>query len=79
MNVLLQLAYNGELFYMNDALEKTYKTQEIVYAVNIAYKNDPTNYQLLDIARQQGAFIVSAEGLATAKALAKKKACSFPI
>lgn len=73
VNTLVQCAYNGEIFFMNDALPKTYKTQEIVYAVDIAYKNDPANKQLLDIARQQESFIVSDAGIATAKAVSNKK------
>lgn len=77
VNTMLQLTYNGKLFYLNDALEKTYKTQELVYAVNIAYKNNPAEKQLLDIAKLQNAFIVSGEGLATAKAAAKIKTNSF--
>ncbi len=73
VNTLIQCSYNGEIFYMNDALQKTFKTQEIVYAVDIAYKNNPSNKQLLDIANQQQSFTVTGEGLATAKALKKQK------
>jgi len=79
VNTVLQCAYNGEFFYLNDALYKTYETQEIVYAVDIAYKNNPANKQLLDIARQQGSFIVSDEGLATAKAVYAEKIQSFEL
>jgi len=68
-NTLIQCAYNGEFFYLNDALKKNYKTQEIVYAVDIAYKNNPENTFLLDIAQQQKSFIVSDAGIATAKSL----------
>lgn len=70
---LLQSSYMGEIFYLNDALTKTFKTQEIVYAVNIAYKNNPKNKSLFDIVRQQGDFIVSDAGIATAKAFYKEK------
>lgn len=73
VDVMLQSAYNGEILYLNDALYKTYKTQELVYAVNIAFHNDPTNTQLLDIASQQGAFIIADAGITAAKALSKKK------
>ncbi|MFZ4455961.1 MAG: alginate lyase family protein [Bacteroidales bacterium] len=66
---LIQCSYNGQIFYMNDALTKTFKTQEIVYAIDIAFKNNPSNLQLLDIAAQQQNFVVSDAGLATAKAL----------
>ena len=73
VNTTIQSAYNGEFFYLNDALLKTYKTQEMVCAVDIAYKNNPENKQLLDIARQQDAFFVSDAGLATAKAVYQDK------
>ncbi|MEI8086441.1 MAG: heparinase II/III family protein [Paludibacter sp.] len=73
VNNLLQCTYNGEIFYMNDALQKTFKTQEIIYAVDIAYKNDTTNKQLLDVASQQESFVVSDAGLATVKGLARKE------
>jgi len=68
-NTLIQCAYNGNIFYLNDALKKNYKTQEIVYAVDIAYKNNPKNTFLLDIAQQQKSFIISDAGIATAKSL----------
>ncbi|HOL00770.1 MAG TPA: heparinase II/III family protein [Paludibacteraceae bacterium] len=68
-NTLLQCAYNSEIFYLNDALKKTYQTQEIIYAVDIAYKNYPKNTSLLDIARQQKSFLVADAGIATAKSL----------
>lgn len=77
VNAVLQCAYNGEFFFLNDALLKTYETQEIVYAVDIAYKNNPSDKQLLDIAHQQGSFIVSDEGLATAKAVYDEKIQPF--
>lgn len=70
---LLQCSYNGELFYLNDALTKTFKTQEIVYAVNIAYVNNPKNKPLLDIVGQQDDFIISDAGITTAKAFYKEK------
>jgi len=73
----LQCAYNGEFFKLNDALDKSYDTQEMVYAVDIACKNNPADKQLLAIARQQGTFIVSGEGLATAKALNSEKIQPF--
>ncbi|HEY5593346.1 MAG TPA: alginate lyase family protein, partial [Paludibacter sp.] len=50
VKTLIQCTYNSEFFYLNDALPKTYKTQELVYAVDIAYKNNPSEKQLLDIA-----------------------------
>ncbi len=77
VNALLQCTYNGEVFYLNDALCKTIKTQEIVNAVNIAYLNNPADKKLLDIAGQQATFPISDAGLATAKALSKKESKPF--
>ncbi len=73
----IQCAYNGKFFFLNDALPKTYKTQELVYAVDIAYKNNPNQKQLLDIAAQQGTFFVSDAGLITARALLQKQTKPF--
>lgn len=73
VNTLIQSSYKNEIFYMNDALQKTLKTQEIIYAVDIAYKNNPKNLELLDIAGQQNKFTVTAEGLATARAIKNLK------
>ena len=72
VNALLQQAYNGTIIRANDALKKTYSTQEIVAAVDIAYwaSRDP---QLLSIARQQGSFVLSSAGIATARAIAEHK------
>ena len=47
---LLQLAYDGRFMRFNDALEKGYDAQELVYAVNIIYNVDPSNKMLLDVA-----------------------------
>lgn len=77
VDVLLQSSYKGEIFYLNDALEKTFKTQEIVYAVDIAFKNNSSEKELLDIVGQQGAFVVSDAGIFTAKAFYKEKNKEF--
>ncbi|HET9571863.1 MAG TPA: alginate lyase family protein [Bacteroidales bacterium] len=77
VHTMLHCTYDGEIFYLNDALLKTIQTQEIVSAVDIAYKNNPSDKQLLDVARQQGTFTVSDAGFAAAKALAKKEARPF--
>lgn len=69
VNSLIQSSYDGEIFFLNDALPKTFQSQELVYAIDIAYLNNPTNKQLLDIARQQESYIVSDAGLETAKAV----------
>ena len=77
IHTMLQSTYNDEIVYLNDALYKTYKTQEIISAVNIAFKNNPSDVMLLDIARRQDAFFVSDAGLATAKALKNNKSKPF--
>lgn len=76
MNCLIEQAYDGTILRMNDALKKTYSTQEIVCAVDVAYYVS-RNPQLLDIAMQQGNFTLSAAGIETAKAIAKKQAKPF--
>ncbi len=76
MNVLIQEAYNGEIIRMNDALLKTYATQEIVAAVDIAYWASG-DASLLSIAMQQGGFVLSPAGVATARALAAGKEQPF--
>ncbi len=77
VNTLLQCTYNGAFFYLNDALTKTVESQEVVSAVDIAYANDPTEKQLLDIARQQATFTVSDAGFTTAKALNKERVVPY--
>jgi len=76
VNALLQQAYDGVIIRANDALKKTYSTQEIVAAVDIAYwaSRDP---QLLSIAAEQGAFVLSEAGRVTAQAIADGKAQPF--
>ena len=73
VDMLLQSTYNGEIFYLNDALTKTVTTQEIVYAVNIAFNNNPSNKALFDIVGRQSDFVISDAGIATAKAYYKEK------
>lgn len=68
VNALIQQSYNGEILRINDALLKTYATQEIVAAIDIAYQagHDP---ELLDIARQQGWYIATDAGRVTREAV----------
>lgn len=76
VNALLQQAYNGTIIRANDALKKTYSTQEIVCAVDIAYWAG-RDAELLDIAEQQGSFVLSSAGIATARAIAEGKKKDF--
>lgn len=73
VDLLLQSSYNGVIFYLNNSLTKTFKTQEIVYALNIAFKNNPTNKSLLEIAEYQQRFTISDAGIRTARAHHKEK------
>ena len=45
----------------NDALEKGYDAQELVYAVNIAYNVDPSNKELLDVAARYQAWVLPSD------------------
>lgn len=76
VNALIQQSYNGEILRMNDALLKTYATQEIVAAIDIAYQagHDP---ELLDIAQQQGWYIATDAGRETREAVEAGKAVPF--
>ena len=76
VNALIQQSYNGEILRMNDALLKTYATQEIVAAIDIAYQagHDP---ELLDIAQQQGVYLTTEAGRITREAVEEGKAVPF--
>lgn len=76
VNALIQQSYHGEIIRMNDALLKTYATQEIVAAIDIAYQvgHDP---ELLDIARQQGWYISTSAGKETKAAVEAGLAVPF--
>ncbi len=71
VDALLQMAYDGEFMHFNDALEKGYDAQELVYAVDIAYLADPSDKELLWVAdTYQHKVVVSDAGFAVAKAIA---------
>lgn len=75
VEVLTQLAYEGRFLRFNDALDKGYDAQELIYAVDIAYKADPSNKQLLDIAaRYQQKFLPTDAGYAVARDIARGEA-----
>ena len=72
VDVVFQLMEpNGQLFYLNDALDKTWQTSELVYAINIAYNARPENKNFLDIAENQGRVILTEAGLKVARDLGK--------
>lgn len=69
--LLQQTALNGAFIPFNDAMkEKTFRSPEVVLAVDWAYTHYGRDAHLLDIARQQGAVALNAAGLAVAQALA---------
>lgn len=70
VDALLQLAYDGVFLRFNDALEKGYDAQELIFAVDIAYNADKTNKKLLSVVRDyQKKVLVSDAGYAVAKAI----------
>jgi oligo-alginate lyase len=76
----LQLAYtNGAFFPINDAMkDKDWTTQEMVFALNIAYSHYENDETLLSVAKEQGRLMFSREGLEVAKAMKNKpKAAPF--
>lgn len=75
VGTLLQLAYEGRFMRFNDALEKGYDAQELVYAVNIAYNADPSDKMLLDAAaRWQDWVLPSDAGYRVARDIARGEA-----
>jgi hypothetical protein len=79
VNTSLQCTYTNKAFFpLNDALkDKTYESEELVYAVDIAYSDFSSGNDLLDIAQQQKRVIVSDAGLKVAKAIAEGKTTRF--
>jgi Heparinase II/III-like protein. len=79
VDILLQMTYTNKVFFpFNDALkDKTYESEELVYAVNIAYSDMEAGDDLLDIAGKQGRVIVSDAGLKVARAIAEGKTKPF--
>lgn len=79
VNISLQTTYTNKVFFpINDALkEKTFETEELVYATDIAYSDFEVNDELLNIAQQQKRVIISDAGLKVAKAIAEGKTKPF--
>ncbi|MCC8188790.1 MAG: alginate lyase family protein [Bacteroides sp.] len=70
VTTLLQLTeQNGQFFHLNDALDKTWHTNELAWGVDIAYAKTG-NKQLLSIAREQGSVVISEAGWKTAQDMA---------
>lgn len=74
MTCLQQTNTNGVFFPMNDAIkDKDYTTNEIVTAINIAWKAYGSDDGLLSIAQKQNRVMLNKGGTAIAAALSKKK------
>jgi len=75
----LQASYTNKVFFpVNDALkDKTWETEELVYAVDYAYADMGGDTGLLDIARRQGRVLVGDAGLKVAQAVAQAKQTPF--
>ncbi|MFR9498426.1 MAG: alginate lyase family protein [Rikenellaceae bacterium] len=68
VTTLIQLSYNGTLMMFNDGLLKTFQTQELIIALDVAYSitKDP---MLLTLIKDQGKFFVSEAGWIAAEGL----------
>jgi hypothetical protein len=79
VNTALQCTYTNKVFFpLNDAMkDKTYETEEMVYAVDLAFSDMQAGNDLLDIANRQQRVIVSDAGLKIAKAIAAGDATPF--
>lgn len=70
----VELSYNGLFFPLNDAIKsKGINTIELVHGVALAFRltGEP---RFLDIAQQQGVVLLTADGLAVARAIQQGKA-----
>ncbi|MDR0419703.1 MAG: alginate lyase family protein, partial [Prevotellaceae bacterium] len=77
-NAEFQMMYNNIVLPLNDALYKDIHTNELVYAVDIAYANAPKeSRELLSIAKEQDRVIICDAGFKTAKAAADSQAQPF--
>ena len=79
VNTALQCTYTNKMFFpVNDAMkDKSFESEELVYAVDIAYSDMQSNDDLLDIAQQQKKVIISDAGVKVAKAIAEGKTKPF--
>jgi hypothetical protein len=79
IDATLQSTYaNGAFFPVNDAMkDKTFKSEELVYGVDIAYADIKPEADLLDVAQQQKRVVVGDAGLRVAKDIAAGMAKPF--
>jgi oligo-alginate lyase len=71
----LQLTYtNGAFFPFNDAMkDKDWTTQEMIFALDIAYSQFEKDETLLSVVKEHGKVMFSRHGLEVAKAMAENK------
>ena len=78
VNTLMQMTYNGYFFTLNDALQKGFSAQELVFANNILYAADNSQKHLLTISRDyQSFFLPTDAGFAVARDIALGQAKQF--
>ena len=78
VNTVLQLTNsNGDFYPINDAIkEKSWLTPELIFGTNIVFALTENGY-LLDVAKNHGKVMISAEGLKVARSIANGEAESF--
>jgi hypothetical protein len=78
MTCLQQTNMNGSFFPVNDAIkDKDYTTNELVTAINIAWKAYGSDEGLLTVAKKQNRVMLNSGGVAIAAALATRKNISL--
>ncbi|MBS1510181.1 MAG: alginate lyase family protein [Bacteroidetes bacterium] len=74
LTCMQQTNTNGSFFPLNDDLkDKDYTSNELVVAIDVAYKMYGGNEGLLTVAKKQNRVILNAGGVAVAKSIAGKK------
>ncbi|MHC1778767.1 MAG: heparinase II/III family protein [Bacteroidales bacterium] len=72
VNTLAQMTYEGVFFKINDALQKGFSAQELVFAVNILYAADNSQKHLLTISKKYQTFFLPTDaGFAVARDISK--------
>jgi len=78
VNTLAQMTYEGVFFKINDALQKGFSAQELVFAINILYSADNSQKHLLTISkRYQTFFLPTDAGFAVARDISKDQCEPF--
>ncbi len=78
VNALSQMTYNGNFFTINDALQKGFSAQELIFAINIIYSADNSQKHLLSIAQKyQHTLLPTDAGYAVARDISRGEAAPF--